>query len=274
MNGQIEIGGVTPSRYFFSIAVVLGLLFAMISSDQDHPAWMVGLQWQLQTLVPMALLIGAHMLLLRSAGFASMNRWFTLGLSGVVGGTLFTPVALAIDIWLDPSLQLDRFAAELPAEWLAVVPPVALCWLALNAPWQLGYRLQGPGEAETPQQPAAAEAPLPEFIDLLPLERRGRVLMLKSELHYLQVVTERGSGLILYNLGDAVEQLDKVPGMLVHRSYWVAFEAIEKLARKGRQGELHLRDGNRVPVSRNRLAELGSRLEAEFASVQAANPDG
>ena len=261
MNGQIEIGGVTPTRYFFSIAVVLGLLFAMTSGDQGHPAWLVGLQWQLQTLVPMALLIGAHMLLLRSARFAAMNRWFTLALSGVVGGSLFAPVALAIDIWLDPSIGPQHFGAELPAEWLAVVPPVTLCWLALNAPWQLGYRLQKPGAAEASVAETVA-VKMPEFIDLLPPERRGRVLMLKSELHYLQVVTEHGSGLILYNLGDAVEQLETVPGMLVHRSYWVAFDAIEQLVRKGRQGELRLRDGNRVPVSRNRLAELSRRIEA------------
>ena len=265
MNGQIEIGGVTPTRYFFSIAVVLGLLFAMTSGDDGHPALLVGLQWQLQTLVPMALLIGAHMLLLRNTRFAAMNRWFTLAASGILGGTLFAPLALAIDIWLDPSLNLQHFGAELPSEWLAVVPPVALCWLALNAPWQLGYRLQK-ADRPDPEPVADAAAPLsPEFLDLLPVERRGRVLMLKSELHYLQVVTEQGSGLILYNLGDAVEQMNEIPGMLVHRSYWVAFDAIEKMVRKGRQGELHLRDGNRVPVSRTRVAELSRVLESSVA---------
>ncbi len=267
MNGQIEIGGVTPTRYFFSIAVVLGLLFAMTSGDAGHSALLVGLQWQLQTLVPMALLIGAHMLLLRSTGFAALNRWFTLAVSGVIGGSLFAPVALAIDVWLDPTLGLHDFGSELPAEWLAVVPPVTLCWLALNAPWQLGYRLQ---KAESPAEEGTNEAEataLPEFVELLPADRRGPVLMLKSELHYLQVVTEQGSGLILYNLGDAVEQLAEVPGMLVHRSYWVAFDAIERLLRKGRQGELELRDGSRVPVSRTRLAELSRRLEPEAATA-------
>ncbi len=261
MNGQIEIGGVTPTRYFFSIAVVLGLLFAMTSGDSGHSPLLVGLQWQLQTLVPIALLIGAHMLLLRNTRFAALNRWFTLVVSGIVGATLFTPVALAIDIWLDPGLDWQHFGAELASEWLAVAPPVALCWLALNAPWQLGYRLQ---KADAPAIEPTEEdtTPLPEFVDLLPAERRGRVLMLKSELHYLQVVTEQGSGLILYNLADAVDQLAGIPGMLVHRSYWVAFDAVEKLVRRGRQGELLLRDGNRVPVSRTRLPELSRLLEA------------
>ena len=77
---------------------------------------------------------------------------------------------------------------------------------------------------------------------------------------YLRVVTDRGSALILYNLGDAVRQMPGDIGMLVHRSYWVALESIEQLVRRGRQGELRLADGSRVPVSRNRLAEVTRRL--------------
>ena len=86
--------------------------------------------------------------------------------------------------------------------------------------------------------------------------------MLKSELHYLQVVTDRGSALILYNLGDAIDELPPDAGTLVHRSYWVAWNAIEDFVRRGRQGELRLRDGSRAPVSRNRVADLRERLEA------------
>jgi len=47
----------------------------------------------------------------------------------------------------------------------------------------------------------------------------------------------------------------------VHRSYWVSFEAIEELIRRGRQGELRLAGGEVVPVSRNRLAEVDRALK-------------
>ena len=89
--------------------------------------------------------------------------------------------------------------------------------------------------------------------------------MLKSELHYLQVVTDSGSALILYNLSDAVAQMPPALGMTVHRSYWVAFDAIEAFNRRGRQGELRLVNGERVPVSRNRLAEVEQALAAASA---------
>ena len=260
MNGQFDIGAISPTKYFFSIAVVLGLLFAMISTDQDRHIALIFLQWQLQAVVPMALMIGTHRLLLNSGLFAALNPWLGLAISGVIGATLFSPVALGIDFWLDGAVP-GSLAAELFDEWLSVAPPVTLCWLALNAPWQLGYRLEkspGPGGAEN----AGADAPAAEFIAQLPPDKRGKILLLKSELHYLQVVTEHGSALILYNLGDAAAQMPPALGMIVHRSYWVAFDAIEAFTRRGRQGELRLVNGERVPVSRNRLAEVERSLSA------------
>lgn len=97
-------------------------------------------------------------------------------------------------------------------------------------------------------------------MSLLPPERQGKILFLKSELHYLKVVTELGSTLILYNLGDAIAQLTAESGLSVHRSYWVALDAVDELVRKGRQGELRLSNGQSVPVSRNRLNEVTKRL--------------
>ena len=255
MNGQFDIGGLTPGRYFFSIAVLLGLLFALVSPQQDKSAMLIFLQWQLQTLLPMALLIGAHLLLSASAWFDRLNPWLALAISGLIGASLFAPLALAIDWWLDAP-AVGSLARALLDEWAGVAPPVAICWIALNAPWVLGYRLEK--EVSAAQ---SSSADLPEFMALLPPDKRGRPVMLKSELHYLRVVTDRGSALILYNLGDAVRQIPGDSGMLVHRSYWVAIESIEQLVRHGRQGELRLADGSLAPVSRNRLAEVTRRLQ-------------
>lgn len=260
MNGQFQIGGLTPARYFFSIAVVLGLLFAMISVEQDIPAPLVFLQWQLQTVIPMALLIRTHMLLSQVHRFNALNPWVGLILSGIVGASLFAPIALLIDFWLEPPTTSFVLAAELFDEWISVVPPVALCWVALNAPWQLGYRLQ---KLETPDGGTAGAEDSRDtaaFLQLLPEEKRGALVYLKSELHYLQVVTENGSGLILYNLGDAIEQLPATQGLQVHRSYWVSLDQVEGFNRRGRQGEISLRGGHRIPVSRARLDEVSARL--------------
>ena len=274
MNGHFDIGGVTPTKYFFSIAVLLGLLFAMTSGDQQHPAALVFVQWQLQTVLPMALLIAAHILLLYNHWFTRLNPWLALGVSGVVGASLFAPFALLIDLLLVTELPAS-LAAELLDEWISVTPPVALCWVALNAPWLLGYRLEKSAELDSEAVPQGDQIPLeaeskPAFMSLVPPDKQGRLLLLKSELHYLQVVTDQGSSLILYNLGDAIDQLPRTIGMTVHRSYWVALGAIEKLEKRGRQGELSLCNGLRVPVSRNRMAEVSQRL-AELSA--GSNPE-
>lgn len=261
MSGHFDLGGVTPARYFFSIAIVLGLLFAMISTDEDANWVLLTLQWQLQTLVPMGLLIGAHMALLGSSRFTALNAWFALLVSGLVGATLFAPLALAIELWLEPANLRETMTERLIDEWFSVTPPVMCTWLALNAPWLLGFRLQKNVETERPDSTAPVDPASLEFVALLPAELQGRPLLLKSELHYLMVVTEQGRGLVLFNLGDAVASIPPGCGILVHRSYWVAFEAIEELIRRGRQGELRLAGGEVVPVSRNRLAEVDRALK-------------
>ena len=261
MNGHFDIGGITPAKYFFSIAILLGLLFAMTSVDQDRSAWLVFAQWQLQTVVPIAILIGVHILLLNAHWFVNLNPWLALLISGICGASLFAPIALAIDLSLEPLALNAGYTNELFDEWISVVPPVAICWLALNAPWVLGYRLEKSRVAEeTTDLTGHLPEQEPDFMSLLPPEKQGKLLFLKSELHYLRVVTERGSALILYNLGDAIAQLAPETGLAVHRSYWVAVDAVDELVRLGRQGELKLCDGQTVPVSRNRLNEVSKRL--------------
>ncbi len=263
MNGHFDIGGITPSKYFFSIAIVLGLLFAMTSVDQGKAPLLVFLQWQLQTVVPMALLVSAHMLFLKSVRFAGLSPWLALSISGLVGASLFAPIALAIDFWLEPQAQFTSYTGELFNEWISVTPPVAICWIALNVPWLLGYRLEKSISADMQTELTDNASDLePEFLSLLPPEKRGKLLFLKSELHYLQVVTDQGSGLILYNLGDAIAQLPAESGLSVHRSYWVAQDAVDELIRQGRQGLLKLSNGQTVPVSRNKLNLVSARLEA------------
>ena len=266
MNGHFDIGGITPSRYFFPIAFVLGLLFALTSGEQDRPFALVLLQWQMQTLLPMALLVFSHVLLLRFSGFAAFNPWLALLFSGLVGASLFAPAALLIETWLEKETSAPFSWVVLLDEWLAVAPPVIVSWLALNAPWLLGYRLERTDGSADTQADESTKA-LPEFIELLPLASRGKPLLIKSELHYLRVVTDRGSGLVLYNLADALAALPERDGIQVHRSYWVAFDAIDSLQRRGRQGELVLHDGERVPVSRQRFQMVSEALDARLQNV-------
>lgn len=95
-----------------------------------------------------------------------------------------------------------------------------------------------------------APAP-PRFLERLPLKLRGaEVWAVESEDHYLRLHTSKGQDLILLRLADAVAELEGVEGAQVHRSWWVARDAIADAERGDGRATLTLKDGSQVPVSR------------------------
>ncbi len=269
MNGSnkqaFDIGHISPVKYFFAVAFILGVLFAFISQgDQpDRLFILTFVQWQLQTGIPIALLIMCHMMLSRSKSFEKLNPWWQLLLSGLLGVIIFTPIALMLDYFFaqnvfDQKQWLNQFFDEL----MGVGPPVVISWMAMNAPWVLGYRIkQQPPEkmAEEPinQQNLSVDGDsVAPFVQLLPVAIGTEVVYLKAELHYIEVNTPMGQALILYNLKDAMAEMPAHSGMHCHRSYWVNSVHVIGFKKQGRQGVLLLSNNTTVPVSRNRLSAV------------------
>ena len=105
-----------------------------------------------------------------------------------------------------------------------------------------------------PATPAAAAGPA--IMRRLPMERRGRLLRLSVQDHYVEVHTERGMHLVLMRLADAIDEAEGVPGLRVHRSHWVALEAIAGARREEGRVVLALHDGTMIPVSRGNIQAL------------------
>lgn len=265
MNGQFELGAVSPRRYFVVVAMVFGLLFGLIvDPDPGIRAWGHLLQWQVQTGVPMALLVGSHLLLHRFTWFEARRPWLRLILSGTIGVLVTAPMLHAADVLM----AVDSRAAQgwwwgAALEVLDIGPPILVAWLAINAPWVWGLQLvHRTANAEpNPSTPSGKPCAMPTgFLSQLPPSLGIDLISLKAELHYLTVATTRGRTLVLYNLKDAVAELDPALGYQCHRSYWVAGNHIVSLRKSGRQGTLRLSDGSEIPVSRSRFAEIEARL--------------
>lgn len=79
-------------------------------------------------------------------------------------------------------------------------------------------------------------------------DRRGALLALEAQGHYLRVYTDAGSDLILYRFSDAVLDVAGDDGAQVHRSWWVASRAIGVHRHRD---HLQLVNGIEVPVSRS-----------------------
>jgi DNA-binding LytR/AlgR family response regulator len=107
--------------------------------------------------------------------------------------------------------------------------------------------------------PKSGSAPV-KFLERVPLKLRGGELWaVEAEDHYLRLHTSKGQDLILMRLADAVAELEGIEGAQVHRSWWVARDAIADAKRSDGRATLTLKDGSEVPVSRTYARLLRER---------------
>lgn len=97
--------------------------------------------------------------------------------------------------------------------------------------------------------------PLPEaeavFRRRLSARRRGaRLIAIEAHDHYLKVHTDAGAELITLRFADALSELAQAHGWRVHRSWWVAADAVETVRWRRGVGEMRLAGGLTAPVSR------------------------
>lgn len=98
--------------------------------------------------------------------------------------------------------------------------------------------------------------PLPEAernfrLRLSAKRRSARLIAIEAEDHYVRVHTDAGSELVPMRFSDALEELERAYGYRLHRSWWVAADAIESLRWTRGGGEARLTGGIVAPVSRS-----------------------
>lgn len=91
----------------------------------------------------------------------------------------------------------------------------------------------------------------PEFVRKLAGGADTEIHALQAEDHYLRVYTDQKSELIRYRFSDALDDVRHLPGLQVHRSFWINTAAIDHIRRAGRSYEIVLAGGLEVPVSRS-----------------------
>jgi hypothetical protein len=175
--------------------------------------------------------------------------WIALGAAALLGSA---PIALGAAFagrW-----AWGRYVAHVtPVEWYlealaisAILVPVRV-WLW---PWS-GVRLRGAAPAEARPAPGGDFAP-----EGLASALSGEVLCLQMEDHYVRVHRPGGSRLALGTLGEAMALLNGRDGLQVHRSWWVARDAVARVVQEGRNVRLELSNGKTAPVSRAAVARL------------------
>lgn len=119
----------------------------------------------------------------------------------------------------------------------------------------------GGGTLASEDQSAAHEAAaqardgLAQFAARLPGPIKGRLLCLEMQDHYLMVHSTGGGEMVLCRMEDAARELEN-QGRRVHRSWWVARDAVDRVEREGQRVFLRLIDDRRVPVGRSFRPDL------------------
>lgn len=166
--------------------------------------------------------------------------------AALVGVTLLASIpetiaTRAAAFWLWPELgQLD-LSWSLWFAQTTIIGLVAMGVAAFIVVRAVPSRSSEPGVAP----PSAAGASL-----------LGRdVLALEMEDHYVRVHRANGSALVLLPLVRAIDSVGTA-GLRIHRSWWVASHAVQRVEGNARSMRLHLTNGVIAPVARSAVIHL------------------
>lgn len=170
----------------------------------------------------------------------------------VVSAVITPPVTLYI-------YELNAIMLDLPRRW----------WLMPQLAWQvlvvmlLVMTLRSLLWRRVIETRTIVVPPLPEAerdfrLRLSARRRSARLIAVEAEDHYVRVHTDLGSELVAMRFADALDELHRAFGYRVHRSWWVAGDAIEAVRWSRSGGEARLAGGIVAPVSRSCAAALKS----------------
>lgn len=171
--------------------------------------------------------------------------WSEALCAGIAVGVVLTLEVMTLN-WLTFGLSpLDpTYAPGIVANTLvtSVVVTAVITWVRRN-----------PAPAAAAPIAAAGSVP-PRLLTRLPLDKRGALVSLSVQDHYVEVVTATGRELLLMRLSDAIAETEGCAGLQVHRSHWVALDRVQAARRDGARAVLTLTDGREIPVSRTYLS--------------------
>ena len=167
------------------------------------------------------------------------------------------------EVWL----LLELFDDPVPAQAAALLMLYAQCLLItllLCAVFRLMVQMRWT-QSEAPTavaelQSAAEPRQGSNFTEQIPARIRGSLVSVSAEDHYLKIVTQTGEALVAGRFSTALSELAAEQGLQIHRSHWVAHQAITRVKRQDGRTTVKLCDGRSLPVSRSytgALRELG-----------------
>jgi hypothetical protein len=185
------------------------------------------------------------------------QRWPRVIVSGLLASLPVSIVVLVVNgvayqhVDVESSLMIWLYATIVT---LAIVVMFVTLSELMRSPAPVSPETAAPPPAAAPVRPEPSPAPPPPAIlERVPLPQRGKLIALIVEDHYVDIVTDKGKTLVLMRLADAIREAAPVPGLQIHRSHWVALDAVLRTQRSEGKVLLELANGMKLPVSRGYL---------------------
>ncbi|WP_191090053.1 LytTR family DNA-binding domain-containing protein [Histidinibacterium aquaticum] len=220
------------------VGVILGIAGPFGTDDVLRPLPRVA-YWLAVAVVTYGLGVLADLVISRPLRLRGWPSWARIALDGVVTGLLASAAVTLITL-----AALGNPPAR-GREWAGFIAAVILISMTISA---VGAVRRG--------RRKESDSGAPALLGRLPVAKRGSILALSAEDHYVRVRTTKGDALILMRLADAIAETSPVEGLRIHRSHWVALGAVAGVTRRGDGAEITLPTGETVPVSRANMAGL------------------
>lgn len=244
-------GGTTAARRWaidLAMLIAIGLLMGFLGPFASERAPIVGryVYW-------MICMVGGGLIGFVGDDLLSRRMAATWQRVAAVSVLMTPPVSLLV-MTTEHLLMGGRFGWPSYQQLLWQVWPILLAVMVVRT---LAWR-RPPARVETR---TVIAPPLPEaeaaFRRRLSAKRRGaRLIAIEAHDHYLKVHTDAGPELVTLRFADALEELALAHGWRVHRSWWVAADAVEDVRWRRGAGEVRLVGGLVAPVSRTHAPVL------------------
>ena len=244
------MGTTTVRRWAIDLAIliVIGLLMGFLGpfSSEELPFVNRYVYW-------MICMVGGGLIGIVADDFLS-RRMTRMWIRVLVVSAIMTPLVTLFVLTTEHLLTGQRFGAAGYYQLIWQVWPILTSVMVIRA---LAWR-RAPVRVETR---TVIAPPLPEaeavFRRRLSAKRRGaRLIAIEAHDHYLKVHTDAGEELVTLRFADALEELAQAHGWRVHRSWWVAADAVEAVRWRRGVGEMTLVGGLTAPVSRTHAPVL------------------
>lgn len=230
--------------------------------------------WPLSLILISVIVVCFIRAVLALPGIASRHTLVGIALGAIIAGPFAGAALLTVDfVVLNKPYALDHLMRRwAPISTISFFVGATEYFIlpALIARIKATGRNESPSPNATEQialstETAASGDTSPEPLFLRHLNQRpdARLVSISTNDHYLDVVTDTGRERLLKRMSDALAELNGYPGLQIHRSHWVALDAIEGIERNGRRHSVRLITGDLLPVSRPNVPQLLKALKED-----------